>query len=87
MFINLKDYLVKNQENKLKEIREKDLELWEQLDDNDLIDLAFSRAEKIEILGIILICLSAFLICLGFLTYFNLIDIEKIVQTLRQCAL
>lgn len=87
MFINLRQYLVDNEEQKLKETREKDLELWEQLDDSDIIDLAFTRAQRLEMICIIILCLSAFLIGLGFLSFFHLIDLEKLVQTLQQVAL
>lgn len=87
MFVNLRQYLVDNEEQKIKETREKDLELWEMLDDSDIINLAFTRAQRLEIICIIILCLSAFLICMGFLSYFHVIDIEKLIQTLQQVAL
>ena len=87
MFINLRKYLVENKINKKNELRNQDLELWEQLDDTDIIDLAFSRAEKLEMFCIVLLCISAFLLIFGFLTYFHLINIEELVQTLRKCAI
>ena len=87
MFTNLRQYCIDNKIKKKNELRNQDLELWEHLDDTDIIDLAFSRAEKLEIFCIVLLCLSGFLIMFGFLTYFHIINIEELVQTLQTVAL
>lgn len=87
MFINLRQYCIDNKIKKKNELRNQDLELWEQLDDTDIVDLAFSKAQKLEILCICLLCISGFLLMFGFLTYFHIINIEDLVKALRQCAL
>ena len=53
MFVNLKQYMIDNKIKKKETLRNQDLELWEQLDDTDIIDLAFTKAQRLEIICIV----------------------------------
>lgn len=84
---NLKDYVKNNNNYQVESIKEYDKEMYENLLHTDIQNLKMPKYAYIECIALCMIILSIVFLILAFLIYFNVLDINTIVHSLKQCTM
>lgn len=85
MFFNIKDYLQDNDHFKDLETSNIDSNFFDSIMKRDIESLQISNLVKIEIICIAILITGIILLILGWLIYFNILDIKDIQQAMKLC--
>lgn len=85
MFFNIKDYLSDNDHMKELESKDVDTSMFDNFIKSDINNLKIPNLVKIEVIGIAFLITSFIMLILGWLIYFNIVDIKSIVEAMKLC--